>query len=63
MKLDVGIELKMLSIDTGIPLEGLIQDYWRKMLETGHLEDPIARETLVVNCIANTYLSDPISYG
>ncbi len=56
-KSDIGIELKMISIDSGVSLDQLALHYWSLMWESQHIEDPKAREILVINCMANNYLN------
>ncbi len=54
-KFDIGVELKLLSLETKIPLESLALQYWGVMKQLGSIEDPKSRNVYAIVCLEEAY--------
>ena len=59
-KFDVGVELKLLSLDTSISLESLALQYWQTMKQLDQV-DPNSRNVYAIDCLYQAYFPNSMN--
>ena len=55
---DIGLELKIISLDTDIPFSRLASEYWELMQLNPQIKNPIEREMYCINIMELVYANE-----